>query len=279
MAAVGEGDGLRLAGGFDQGAVRRGDRVQRVAGAWTPAVHHLLAYLADHGFTGAPRPVRSSNDHGVAVDEVTFLEGETIGDRRPWPAWVHSDAALRQVAGWLACYHRLVDAYEPPAGAVWRESHAVPGKPGVVIAHNDAAPYNAVWEGDRLVGFIDWDMAGPRSLVDDLAWTAFSWVPLHARHVVEAEGFTEWSRRRDRLAVFLDGYGTDISPEVVLARLDVLLGAQVELMNTQAEGGDDTYQRMIQAGRADDLITAQRQLRHLDETVPLSVPSTGADGA
>lgn len=34
-----------LAGGFDRGATRRGDRVQRIAGPWAPAVHHLLSYL------------------------------------------------------------------------------------------------------------------------------------------------------------------------------------------------------------------------------------------
>lgn len=35
-------------------------------------------------------------------------------------------------------------------------------EPGLVIGHQDAAPYNAaVVNGDRLVGFFDWDTAGP----------------------------------------------------------------------------------------------------------------------
>ena len=59
-------------------------------------------------------------------------------------------------------------------------------RPGLVIGHNDAAPYNAVGGDGSLAGFIDWDMAGPVTRQWDLAFTAFSWVPLHARHVAGA---------------------------------------------------------------------------------------------
>ena len=48
----------RLEGGYVDGAVRVGDTVRRLAGPWTLAVQALLAYLADKGFTGAPRPLR-----------------------------------------------------------------------------------------------------------------------------------------------------------------------------------------------------------------------------
>ena len=47
----------QLEGGNVGGAVRVGDTVRRSAGPWTPAVHALLAHLADKGFTGAPRPL------------------------------------------------------------------------------------------------------------------------------------------------------------------------------------------------------------------------------
>ena len=40
---------IPLDGGNAGGAVRVGDTVRRAAGPWTPAVHALLAHLADHG--------------------------------------------------------------------------------------------------------------------------------------------------------------------------------------------------------------------------------------
>jgi aminoglycoside phosphotransferase (APT) family kinase protein len=119
-----------------------------------------------------------------------------------------------------------------------------------VVAHNDAAPYNAVWRDGELIGFIDWDMAGPRRREDDLAWTAFSWVPLHARHVVAAEGFTDFGRRRARLSAFLDSYGSLLTLDEVIARLAVLIDDQIRLMRQRASAGDATYQRMLEHGRA-----------------------------
>ena len=130
-----------------------------------------------------------------------------------------------------------------------------------MITHNDAAPYNAVWKHERLVGFVDWDMAGPRHCEDDLVWTAFSWVPLHAEHVVAAEGFTEFGRRRDRLAIFLGGYGSPLGPDQVLRRLGGLLETQAAMMACRADAGDHAYRRMIDGGRADDLLAARDQLR------------------
>ena len=67
-------EGIRLPGGHDQGAVRLGDRVQRVAGAWTPSVHHLLAFLAGEGFSGAPQPLGIDRDSAVPTAELTYLE-------------------------------------------------------------------------------------------------------------------------------------------------------------------------------------------------------------
>jgi hypothetical protein len=92
----------RLEGGYQDGAVRVGDTVRRSTGPWTPAVHALLAHLADKGFTGAPRPL-GFDERGREV--LTFLEGETIGIRKPRPAWVHAEDTLDQVARWMrACW-------------------------------------------------------------------------------------------------------------------------------------------------------------------------------
>ena len=157
----------RLPGGNTGGACLVDGTVRRASGPWTPAVHALLDYLHAQGFAGAPR--------ALGVDEtgrevLSFMPGITVGDSKPWPAWVRSEAALLDVGDWLRSYHEIVAAFVPPADACWRTSRRA-WRPGDVIGHNDAAPYNAVWrpaprdEGDphsrglrgRLVGFIDWD--------------------------------------------------------------------------------------------------------------------------
>ncbi|GLY24098.1 phosphotransferase [Micromonospora sp. NBRC 101691] len=181
----------RLSGGNTGGAVRIGDTVRRTAGPWTPAVHALLQHLEAVGFAGAPR-ARGVDEQGREV--LTYLPGEVVGDRRPWPSWVHGADALRQVAGWLRDFHTAVAGFVPPPDAVWREGAR--WRPGLIVGHNDAAPYNAAWSGGRLVGFFDWDFAAPVPVGWDVAFTAFAWVPLHARHVAAAEGFTAFADRR-----------------------------------------------------------------------------------
>jgi hypothetical protein len=245
----------RLDGGNAGGAVRVGDTVRKAAGPWTPAVHALLRHLAAHGFAGSPRPL-GIDSRGREI--LTFLEGETVGSRFPWPGWTHSDDTLLQVARWMRGYHQAVADFVPPAGAVWRMGGQ--WRSGLVIGHNDAAPYNAVWRSGSLAGFFDWDMAGPVPAEWDLAYAAFSWVPLHARHVVQREGFTDFGSRRTRLRRFLAEYGwtgtTEAFLPVVRARITALIARLRELAAT----GEPVFGQLIAQGGDADLATALAEL-------------------
>ncbi|RFS81049.1 aminoglycoside phosphotransferase family protein [Actinomadura spongiicola] len=192
-----------LPGGRHVGGVRVGDTVHRPANPWTRTVHAVLRHLEAAGFDGAPR-VLGFDDQGREV--LTFLRGDTIGERHPWPPWPHSDTALRQVAAWMRRLHDITAAFVPPGDATW---FAGTWRPGLVIGHHDASPYNAVWRDDDLVGFVDWDTAAPSTREFDLAHLALTWVPLHARHVAEFQGFTAFEDRSRRLHLLLDAYGHD----------------------------------------------------------------------
>ena len=111
-------DERRLDGGFDGGATVVDETVRRMAGPWSPSVHRLLAHLQDRGFDGAPRPL-GVDDLGREI--VSYLPGQTVGSRSPWPAWTHNDEALVQVAGWLRPFHDAVLDFDPGNEAVWRE--------------------------------------------------------------------------------------------------------------------------------------------------------------
>jgi Phosphotransferase enzyme family len=247
----------RLDGGNAGGAVRVGDTVRRSAGPWTPAVHALLRHLADNGFPGSPRPLGVD---GQGREMLTFVEGETVGSTLPWPAWTHTERTLTQVARWMRRYHEAVADFVPPDGAVWRMGGQ--WRPGLIIGHNDAAPYNAVWRAGHLVGFIDWDMAGPVSRAWDLAFAAFSWVPLHARHVVAREGFTDFGSRPARLRLLLAEYGwagpTGEFLDIVRARAC----AHAAGVRGLAATGDPLFTRLVALGVAGDLDIA---LAELDE--------------
>jgi hypothetical protein len=166
---------------------------------------------------------------------------------------VHSDEALVDVGHWHRGYHNAVADFVPPCGAWWRTSLRA-WRPGEIIGHNDAAPYNAVWRpiapdpdksvdgghgpGERLVGFVDWDFAAPCPPVWDLAFVVFSWVPLHARDVVAAEGFTRVTERPRRLRLLLDAYGYTGRVSTVLEAVRSRVGDHASSLRELAAAGD-----------------------------------------
>ena len=51
----------------------------------------------------------------------------------------------------------MTAAFWPAGGAAWFTGR--PWQPGLLIAHLDASPWNAVWADGALAGFVDWDTA------------------------------------------------------------------------------------------------------------------------
>src|SRR5262245_32890370 len=76
---------VTLPGGHTTGAVLIGDVVHKPASPWTSTVHAVLRHLEDAGFDGAPRAL-GFDDQGREM--LTYLPGDTVGERAPWPEWV-----------------------------------------------------------------------------------------------------------------------------------------------------------------------------------------------
>ena len=88
-------------------------RVHRPTGAWTPAVHALLAHLEARGLDGIPEVI-GRDDKNQEV--VSYLPGLTLDPETQQP----SIDALVHAASWLRRFHDAVQDFRP--GAVeWRQ--------------------------------------------------------------------------------------------------------------------------------------------------------------
>ena len=204
-------------------------------------MHAVLRHLDEVGFDGAPR-VLGFDERGREV--LTFRPGRTIGERRSWPAWPHSDSALRQVGTWLRRLHDATAGFVPTDDATWFAGQR--WRPGLIIGHHDVSPYNAVWDDDGgLVGFVDWDTAGPSSRELDLAYAALTWVPLHARRVVTAQGFTAFDDRSRRLRLLLDAYGYEGDRAAFGATVAERALINARAIRRLAEDGDAMYTALL----------------------------------
>jgi len=95
-------------------------------------------------------------------------------------------------------------------------------------------------DGDRLVGFFDWDAAAPSSREFDLALSALWWVPLGPRSAIEelGLGFRDFDGRSRRVHRLLDAYGYDADRQEFGAVVVERARRQAAAIREMAEGGD-----------------------------------------
>ncbi|MEU1376052.1 phosphotransferase [Streptomyces triculaminicus] len=251
-------DEQRLPGGRTVGAVRRGGAVHRPVQPWTPAVHALLRHLEAVGLEGAPRVLGVD---GQGREVLTHLDGETAGEDLPWPAWVYSRTALEDVGRWARRLHDATRSFVPPPDARWLAGQT--WRPGLIIGHHDAAPWNAVWRDGSLAGFFDWDTAGPSTREFDLAFMALTWVPLHARRFAERTGFTAFEDRSRRLHLLLDAYEYEGDRSAFGTVVAARARTNAEVIRRMAADGDPVYTalepvavELEQAAREVDMLPA-----------------------
>jgi len=224
-----------LLGGNQSAVVRIGDTVHRRAGAWTPAIHALLAHLQRVGFGAAPEAI-GMDAQGRAV--LSFIPGDVHpGWPDPLPQWMFEDqVTLIAAASLLRRYHDSLDGFVPPPDALWR--FVAPGA-HEVICHNDWSPGNALFRGHIPIVMLDWDSAGPGSRAWDLASSAFRWVPLDPRIAPP-----RLADKAARFAVFRDAYGAGIGREDVLDTLVELLPVQADVIQAGADAGDPGFAKL-----------------------------------
>ena len=229
--------------------MRVGDTVRRATGPWTPAVHALLRHLESVGFDAAPR-VLGIDDRGREI--LAYLEGETIGDDDPWPDWWRHDDALVQAIVLLRRFHEAVATFEPPPDARWRFEGS--RDPGATIVHGDWAPYNVVWRDEAIVGVIDWDLARPGDPLDDLAFAAWLWSPLHHPAMIAGGEFGPWDdvERERRLRLLTDTYGLQDRAGFV-DRIVARMHASADGIERGAAAGDEGMIRLRSGGVPDDV--------------------------
>jgi thiamine kinase-like enzyme len=151
---------------------------------------------------------------------------------------------LVQVGQWLRRLHDLTADFRPPADERWFIGGVM--RPGLIAGHQDGAPYNAVVDGERLVGFYDWDIAGPSSREWDLAFSMLPWVPLaspspgpsHAPGPSAAAGGPDAGERSRRFHLLLDAYSFEGDREVFGSVVPQRARRQAGVIRRAAAAGD-----------------------------------------
>ena len=218
-------DGEWLVGNVGS-SVKVGDTVRRPVGAWTPTVHALLNYLAPR-LPHIPR-VLGFDDQGREM--LDFLPGRVIHLEKE----SLSDAQIVSLASWTRIFHAAVVDFAHPGP--WRY---LPVQHSTLIGHNDIAPYNACFNGDDLAGVFDWDLVGPTTPLNELAFIAWNCVPLWRDIGVE-----DAARRLTLIADTYGGFNAEHVLTAVPGRIQIMLDG----IPAAAAAGDADMANLVAQG-------------------------------
>ncbi|HKA94947.1 MAG TPA: phosphotransferase [Streptosporangiaceae bacterium] len=208
------------------GAVRVGDTVHRPTGPWTAAVHALLGYLA----TRVPNVPRVLGHDEQGREVLSYLPGRVVDNDNA----ALSTSQILSVVRWTRTFHDAVAGFTHPGP--WRYV-AVPDPS--LIGHNDIAPYNVCFAGDRVVGVFDWDLAGPTTPLLELAFIAWNCVPLWRDTGPETAA--------DRLRVIAAAYGGPGAREI-LHTVPRRIQAMLDWIPSAAAAGDEGMAHLMTLG-------------------------------
>ncbi len=234
-----------LTGGNVSKVYRLGDTVRRELNPHSSKIHKLLKHLENKGFSYAPKFL-GIDEKGREI--LTFIEGEAGND--PLKQYMWSDDVLKEIAKMLRLYHDAVSDF--PLIDDWKPLDNTPDKVEV-LCHNDFARYNIIFNHKRPVGIIDFDVAGPRPRLWDIAYTLYTCVPLSRFYLSETgkevyyNSLQHASRIKHRVSLFFESYGEKKEEdylEMVLIRLEGLC----KTIKRKASEGDIAFQRMIEEG-------------------------------
>ncbi|KGP91814.1 aminoglycoside phosphotransferase [Pontibacillus chungwhensis BH030062] len=238
-----------LTGGNVTMVYRSGDSVRREIKSGSKRIHDLLLHLEKKNFKAAPEFL-GINEEGREV--LSYIDG--VAGNYPLKKYMWSNEALKDIAKMLRRYHDSVSDF--PITNDWEPIDNTPNK-FEVVCHNDFAIYNIIFNHEKPVGIIDFDLAAPGPRLWDIAYTLYTCVPLSRLYHNEEGEAVYYNPTRDaayikqRVKTFFECYGMKGIEEGYLEMVMLRLEGLCKTMKRKASEGDPAFRRMIDDGHFD----------------------------
>lgn len=235
-----------LTGGNVSNVYRSGDTVRRELKPDSVKTHKLLRHLENKGFDYAP--------NFLGIDErnreiLSYIKGEA--GNYPLKKYMLSNDVLTEIAKMLRLYHDAVSDF--PITEEWKAMVKTPDQMEV-ICHNDFAIYNIIFNHEKPVGIIDFDVAAPGPRLWDIAYTLYTCVPLSRFQLSETgeavyyDSSTHADRIKQRVKLFFESYGIEGMEENYLEMVLLRLDGLCKYMIKKASEGNLAFQKMMDQG-------------------------------
>ena len=163
------------------------------------------------------------------------------------------DTVLVEAVTWLRDFHDLVDGFRPDGAGTWRGPGEVELSAGQIICHQDPGACNWIIQSGHFVAMIDWDLAGLSDPIEDLAFLAWTAIPLFREIPVE-----DVARRLDLLVAAYGEWG----PTTVLEAFVAWMSAAGDRIEAGQDRSDQGLRNLVTVGepqRTRDRVAAFRR--------------------
>lgn len=235
----------KLTGGNVSDVYRLGNTIRRELKPESSKIHKLLKHLESKGFDYAPKFL-GIDDKGREI--LSFIEGEA--GNYPLKEYMWSDDVLREIAKMLRHYHDAVSDF--PIVDDWQPLDNTPEQ-FEVLCHNDFAIYNIIFNGQKPIGIIDFDVVGPGPRLWDIAYTLYTCLPLSRFYLSESgekvhyDALQHANLIKQRVKLFFESYGEPI-PDHYLEMVVLRLEGLCKTITRRAKEGHEAFQKMIDDG-------------------------------
>jgi tRNA A-37 threonylcarbamoyl transferase component Bud32 len=172
---------------------REEDAILRPIKPWTDHVHALLRHFCSHGLP-VPQVIKTDDTY----EYVEYIEGEII-DSCQW-----TDELLIDIAELTKKIHQSAEKFDYTKSMEWQPYYLREMGDIKICSHGDIAPWNVVTKDRKIMGLIDWELAGPISPIVELARICWLFPPS-----VNAESTVDNKIRAEQIRTIIDTYGLD----------------------------------------------------------------------
>jgi thiamine kinase-like enzyme len=238
-----------LSGGNVSNVYRLGDTVRRDLKEESSKIHKVLKHLESKGFSSAPKFLGIDDKNREIL---SFIEGEA--GNYPLKSYMWSNDALKEIAKMLRLYHDAVSDF--PIEESGQPLDNTP-QPFEVLCHNDFAVYNIIFNHEKPVGIIDFDLVAPGPRLWDIAYTLYTCVPLSRHYHLETGDEVNYDSEKDaerikqRVKLFFESYGVEGMEKGFLEMVILRVEGLCKTMERKAKEGDKAFQKMIDEGHYD----------------------------
>jgi hypothetical protein len=180
----------------DKHVSKENNMVKRPIEKWSNNIHLLLRHFYTNGLP-VPKTIKMDNRY----EYLEYISGELI---HPYK-W--NDELLYELAVLVKKIHDTAKTFECSKNMEWKKwCLREIGNP-TLYSHGDIAPWNTITIGNKIVGLIDWEMAGPIDPMIELARICWLFPQLFDDDLGKLYELPSPKKRAEQVRLILDAYG------------------------------------------------------------------------